>query len=160
MGRIAPYLLMVLLFVAGTCGAAETVEGPGDCARCGMNRTTFAYSRMLVTYADGKVVGVCSLHCAVEETRSRRDRQVVSLLVADYGTRRLIDARKAVWVVGGKERGVMTHPAKWAFGREEDARAFVREKGGEIVPFEAVLKSVTAEVEEMERVPELDAVDR
>ncbi len=36
-------------------------------------------------------------------------------MVADYGTKKLIDAEKAIWVVGGSVQGVMTRNAKWAF---------------------------------------------
>lgn len=36
-------------------------------------------------------------------------------MVGDYNTKRLIDAEKAVWVIGGGKQGVMTKRAKWAF---------------------------------------------
>jgi nitrous oxide reductase accessory protein NosL len=35
--------------------------------------------------------------------------------VSDYNTNRLIDAKKAYWVVGGNKSGIMTKRAKWAF---------------------------------------------
>lgn len=149
-------LLISLLFTCGAVEAAGNVEGPEVCAECRMDRAVFARSRALVTYTDRTVVGFCSLHCAAEELRRNRGRPVASLMVADHDTKELLDAKSAIWVMGGRERGVMTSPAKWAFGREKEATRFVREKGGEIVTFDRVWRAVNDEVEEMERMPELE----
>jgi hypothetical protein len=111
-----------------------------------MDRTVFARSRMLIVYADGGTAGVCSLHCAAAELRQNRGRQVRSLMVADYTTKELIDAGTASWVVGGRKEGVMTSLPKWAFARKEDAQKFVKENGGEVTPFDKVMKSAEAEL--------------
>jgi nitrous oxide reductase accessory protein NosL len=149
-------VLIMILFVctvvifpysAFAAGAADGVEGPKSCKQCGMDRTVFARSRMLIVYADGTTVGVCSLHCAVAETRQNRDKQVKSLMVADYTTKELIDAKTAPWVVGGKKEGVMTSLPKWAFAREEDAQKFVKENGGELAIFDKVMKLAEEEVD-------------
>ncbi len=63
----------------------------------------YAQSRMFIVYADGTTVGVCSLHCAAAELKKNKDKQVKSLMVADYVTKALIDARTAIWVVGGNK---------------------------------------------------------
>ncbi|HUO78462.1 MAG TPA: nitrous oxide reductase accessory protein NosL [Thermodesulfovibrionales bacterium] len=116
-------------------GAADGVENPKSCKQCGMDRTVFTRSRMLIVYADGTTVGVCSLHCAAAEMRQNRDKQVKSLMVADYVTQELIDAKTATWVVGGNKQGVMTSLPKWAFAKGEDAQKFVKENGGEVTIF-------------------------
>jgi predicted Rossmann-fold nucleotide-binding protein len=121
-----------------------------------MDRTAFAHSRALVTYSDGGRTGTCSIHCAVEHLGKSPGRQRRSLEVADYYGRELIDAESAVWVVGGGKSGVMTSPAKWAFAREERARRFVRENGGSITSFQAVLQAIKEEVAEMEKPPQLE----
>lgn len=148
-------VLIIILFVctsvifpysASAAAAADGIEGPKSCKQCGMDRTVFARSRMLIIYADGTSVGVCSLHCAAAEMRQSRDRQVKSLMVADYTTKELIDAKTATWVVGGKKEGVMTSLPKWAFAREQDAQKFVNENGGEVTSFSKVMKSAEAEV--------------
>jgi nitrous oxide reductase accessory protein NosL len=146
MKNIMPIVILILLLTSAFAGAMETTEGPKTCKECGMDRTVFARSRMLVVYADETVVGVCSLHCAAAELLHNRDKEVRSLLVADYSTKVLIDAKKATWIVGGKKQGVMTDLAKWAFAAEEDARRFVEENGGNVNSFEQVMKSATIEV--------------
>ena len=146
MKNIMPIVILILLLTSAFAAAMDTVEGPKTCSQCGMDRTAFARSRMLVVYADGTRTGVCSLHCAAAELQLTGDKQVRSLLVADYSTMELIDAKKATWVVGGKKRGVMTALAKWAFAREGDARRFVEEQGGIVTTFEQAMKSATMEV--------------
>jgi len=130
---------MLLLFVCTTAGAAEQVENPKECGLCGMDRSAFARSRMVITYADGATAGVCSLHCAIKDMKRNKDKQVKLLQVADYPTRELIDAKTASWVVGGKQPGGMNSPAKWAFARSEDAEKFVKENGGEINTLDQVM---------------------
>jgi len=127
------------------CAAAEKVEAPANCKLCGMNRTEFAYSRMVVTYTDGSSVGTCSLSCAVSEMDGAKGKKVASLRVADYYSKKLIDAKTATWVMGGDQQGVMTRVAKWAFARNSDARAFVKAHGGTIATFDDVLKAAKAE---------------
>jgi nitrous oxide reductase accessory protein NosL len=129
-------------------GAADGVENPKSCKQCGMDRTVFTRSRMLIVYADGTTVGVCSLHCAAAEMRQNRDKQVKSLMVADYTTKELIDAKTAIWVVGGNKQGVMTSLPKWAFARGEDAQKFVKENGGKISSFDETMKAAKDEVEQ------------
>jgi nitrous oxide reductase accessory protein NosL len=137
---------MFLLFVCTAAGAAETIESPKECRRCGMDRSALARSRMLISYADGTVTGVCSLHCAAEEMQKNSGRQVTTIMVADYATTQLLDARSAVWVVGGKKNGGMNSPPKWAFAGKEDAESFVRESGGVINAFDGVLELAQKEV--------------
>jgi nitrous oxide reductase accessory protein NosL len=146
MKNVVLLLIMSLLLTAAFAGAMDTVEGPASCKQCGMDRTAFAQSRMLIVYVEGTIVGVCSLHCAAEELHHNKAKQVGSLMVADYTTKKLTDAITATWVVGGKKKGVMTALAKWAFAREDDARRFVEENGGIVNSFEQAMKSATMEV--------------
>jgi len=88
-------LAIVCLVPTAVLGKAVTLEGPKSCARCGMDRTAFAYSRMVVTYTDGTSVGTCSIHCAVEDLKKNFRKQVASLQVADYNSKDLIDAKSA-----------------------------------------------------------------
>lgn len=158
MKNITAISLLFLLLTASFAGAMATVEKPKACEKCGMDRTTFAHSRMLVVYADGTTVGTCSLHCAAEELQRNGDKPVRSLMVADYLTKELLEARSATWVVGGKRHGVMTALAKWAFAKAEEARKFVGENGGEINSFEQALNAATQEV--TDQAAESRAVER
>jgi nitrous oxide reductase accessory protein NosL len=61
--------------------------------------------------------------------------------LGDYGTKTLVEAEKAFWVIGGSKMGVMTRRAKWAFGMEEEAAKFVKTNGGTLVTFDEVMKA-------------------
>lgn len=119
----------------------DDIRNIPDCRYCGMDRKFFAHSRMLVEYADGTVCGTCSLNCAAIDYVKNLDNPPRSIKVGDYATKKLIDARKAFWVIGGSKRGVMTDRAKWAFERKRDALAFVKESGGTLAGFDQVMQA-------------------
>jgi nitrous oxide reductase accessory protein NosL len=114
-----------LILTAVSAGAHDRVEGPRSCQQCGMDRTAYSYSRMLILYTDGSQTGVCSLNCAANELKEHRGKRVKSIQVADYDLKKLIDARKATWVIGGSKRGVMTATPKWAFIDKGGAQQFI-----------------------------------
>jgi nitrous oxide reductase accessory protein NosL len=61
--------------------------------------------------------------------------------VGDFKTKKLIDAEKAFWVIGGSKPGVMTKRAKWAFESKADADAFIKENGGKPASFDEAIKA-------------------
>ncbi len=119
----------------------DDVRNHPNCKYCGMNREQFAHSRALIEYEDGTTVGMCSIHCAAVELALQIDKIPKVILVGDHGSKSLIDAEKAFWVIGGSKMGVMTKRPKWAFEKKEDAERFIRENGGEISTFDAVIKA-------------------
>ena len=141
------WIAVLLLLSLGTvCLAAETkVEAPDACVHCGMDRTKFGHSRMIVTYTDGSSAGTCSLNCVVTDMAKNKGKAVKSFQVADYNTRKLIDAKTAAWVIGGNKRGVMTPVAKWAFADKKDADAFIKADGGTPATFDEALKAAEKE---------------
>ena len=142
----------VVLSIAGmTAFAQSDIDAHRSCASCGMDRKAFGYSRMLIQYQDGAEAGVCSLHCAVVELEANKSRAVKSLLVADRDTRELIDAEKAIWVKGGKKRGVMSQLPTWAFAKKAAADEFIKIYGGEISSWSDVLASIRLEAAQMQR---------
>jgi nitrous oxide reductase accessory protein NosL len=110
-----------------------------SCPHCGMDRDKFAHSRMLVTYADGTAVGVCSICCVATELKASKGKAVKSVEVGDYTTRKLIDTEKATWVIGGSKKGVMTQNPKWAFTKKGDAEAFIKKNGGTLGTYKEAL---------------------
>jgi len=133
-------LFAVCLLTGFHALATEKVEAPDSCSHCGMDRTKFAHSRMTVEYDDGTTSGVCSLNCTAIDMNENKGKKVKSMLVADYNTKKLINAEKAFWVIGGDKKGVMTMTAKWAFAKKEDAAQFIKQFGGELGTFEGALK--------------------
>jgi copper chaperone NosL len=124
--------------------AADLKEFP-DCLICGMDRNAFAHSRMEITYVDGTKVGTCSLACAVTEQKKNPGKKIGTIKVANYYTKELIEAEKAIWVIGGKKSGVMTSVAKWAFEARKDAEKFTKENGGKIATFQEAMKKAEGE---------------
>jgi nitrous oxide reductase accessory protein NosL len=141
------WIAVLLVLSLGTaCYAAETkVEAPDACVHCGMDRTKFGHSRMIVTYTDGSSAGTCSLNCVVTDMSKNKGKTVKSFQVADYNTRKLTDAKTDAWVIGGSKKGVMTKVAKWAFADKKDADAFIKANGGKQATFDDALKAAEAE---------------
>jgi hypothetical protein len=138
------FILMVigLWLSLGNMGLAQDdMKEITECLYCGMDRAKFAHSRMLVEYEDGTREGMCSLHCAAIDLAANIDMTPKTINVGDYVTKKLIDAEKAFWVIGGSKTGVMTKRAKWAFEKKEAAEKFVKENGGNISTFDEALKA-------------------
>ncbi|MDA8428012.1 MAG: nitrous oxide reductase accessory protein NosL [Geobacteraceae bacterium] len=133
--------ILLVLSLGTICLAATKVEAPDSCKQCGMNRTMFAQSRMIVTYTDGSSAGTCSLNCVVTDLKAARGKKVKSFQVADYNSKKLINAKTATWVIGGSKPGVMTRVAKWAFADKLAAEAFIKLYGGKKASFKEALKA-------------------
>ena len=140
--------LFFLLVVPLIALSGNDIDQHRSCVRCGMDRKAYGYSRMLIHYEDGTEIGACSLHCAVLELDSHPDRPVRNIYVADRSTHELIDAKQAVWIIGGNKRGVMTPVPKWAFEKQVNANAFVNSYGGKIVTWEEVFAATRREIAE------------
>ena len=144
--KFTMFLVICLLFTCACAGAAYAGEDPKTCPICGMDLADAPKSRMLVVFTDGTTVEACSLHCAVWEMQQNKDKQVKSIMVADYATKEVIDARTATWVIGGDQIGVMNDVPKWAFARGEDAQNFVKEHGGTVATFDEAMKAAADEI--------------
>jgi len=106
-----------------------------------MDRGGYDFSRMLIDYDDGTSVAVCSIHCAAVDLANNIDKSPKSIRVGDFMTKELIDAEKAVWIIGGSKPGVMSKRGKWAFAKKDDAESFMNSNGGVLADFEAVMKA-------------------
>ncbi len=137
--------LVLVLSLSTLCLAADKVEAPDSCKQCGMDRTKFAHSRMIVTYTDGSSTGTCSINCVVTEMKESK-KEVKSFQAADYNSRKLTDAKNATWVIGGSKKGVMTKTAKWAFAEKADAAAFIKANGGKLATFDEALTAAEKDV--------------
>lgn len=125
---------------------SDDIASHPKCAYCGMDRKQYAYSRVLLKYRDGSDVGLCSVHCAGLDLALHPEKVPARIMVGTYDRRNLVDAEKAVWVLGGSEHGVMSIRGKWAFEKKEDTEAFLRDFGGSITDFRNIM---TAAFEDM-----------
>ena len=132
---------MFLLAASSFALAQEDIHNHPSCSLCGMDRAQFSHSRMLIEYENGTSFGACSLHCAAVELAANIDKMPKIIWVADYYSKGLIDAEKAVWVTGGSKSGIMTKRAKWAFEKNADADRFIAENGGSINDFDQAIKA-------------------
>jgi copper chaperone NosL len=137
------FLLVALCLLTGSALWAldPDVKEIPSCKYCGMNRETFAHSRMLTEYSDGTKEGTCSLHCTAVDLALNLDRTPKSIQVGEYNHKGLIDAETATWVIGGSKPGVMTRNAKWAFENKADAEKYRQENGGRIATFDEALEA-------------------
>jgi len=140
-GILSVILIAFLLSLAGVVLAQEDVQKVPACKLCGMDRGKFAHSRMLATYKDGTVLGTCSIHCLAADLALNVDKAPRLLQVGDFNSKKLIDAEKAFWVIGGNKPGVMTQRAKWAFAKKEEAEKFIMENNGIMATFDQALKA-------------------
>ncbi|BDV42385.1 hypothetical protein GURASL_13080 [Geotalea uraniireducens] len=165
MGKRIVLLLVaaILVLTAGLAGAASLPPQAGgappaaatvpadvathpECDNCGMNRGKFSHSRVLITYADGTTVGTCSINCAAAMLAERQGQAVTSVQVGDYNDGTLLAAERALWVIGGDRRGVMTATPKWAFADQAAAAAFIARHGGRPASYQEVLRAATDEL--------------
>ena len=144
-GILSILFIACILSIGGVAfGGADMqadIQKDPSCKYCGMDRAQFAHSRMVVEYEDGTSLGTCSIHCLAIEIIVNMDKNPRSLQVGDYNSKKLIDAEKAFWVIGGNKPGVMTKKAKWAFENKADAEKFIAENGGSLSTFEEAMKA-------------------
>jgi hypothetical protein len=138
------FMVVMLLCLSVACWvfAQDDVKKYPSCKYCGMDREKFSHSRILIEYDDGTTEGLCSLHCAAIDLAIHIDKTPKNIGVGDYGSKKLIDAEKASWIIGGSKMGVMTKKAKWAFEKKEDAERFRTESGGDLATFDQAIKAV------------------
>ena len=151
MKRLAIFMLAVGLLTGGATVFSMICSSPAlaqqditthpSCTYCGMDRQKFTHSRVFIEFDDGSTLGTCSIHCAAVDLAVNIDKTPVKIQVGDYGTKELIDAETAFWVIGGNNMGVMTTRAKWAFSTKEAAAAYIQANGGTPAEFDAVMEA-------------------
>ena len=140
MKKIAVLALLIFAASVQPVFSQDDIKQTPNCKYCSMDRQMFSHSRMHIVYEDKSFTGICSLHCAALDLGLTMDKAPMAIMVADYGTKKIIDADKAVWVVGGSVQGVMTKNAKWAFENKADAETFIKQNGGRLATFDDALK--------------------
>ena len=120
---VSMVVMVFCLLVSGIAFAQDDIKKHPSCKYCGMDREKFAHSRIYIEYDDGTTEGTCSVHCAAIDLALNIDKTPKAIWVGDYNTKKLIDAEKAFWVIGGSKTGVMTKRAKWAFGKRKTLKS-------------------------------------
>ena len=96
-------LLMAILLTGNIAYAHDH-----SCHYCGMYRSQFGHSWVILEHDNSLATGVCSVHCAVIHMALHTDKSTNRITVGDYNSHKPIDADRAFWVIGGNKLGVMT----------------------------------------------------
>ncbi|MBI5075841.1 MAG: nitrous oxide reductase accessory protein NosL [Nitrospirae bacterium] len=144
--------IVLLLCIASLLIAAVNDNHPDDlkeypaCLICGMDRQKHLMGRMLLAYDGGSKGGTCSIRCTAVDMAAHREKTITGMMVADYATGKLVDAGKAVWVIGGGRTGIMSRRAKWAFAERTAAEKFIAEHGGKLASYDEAMKTVFSDM--------------
>jgi len=134
--------LVSSIFVLGESAMADDTTAQGQsCQYCGMMKSKFGHTWMVIEYDGGSKTETCSIHCAAMDLALNIDKAPVTITVGDYSTKNPINAEKAYWVIGGSKMGVMTTRAKWAFETKSAADEFIQEFGGAPATFDDAVKA-------------------
>jgi len=104
-----------------------------------MNLEMYKKTNHWLTFSDGSKVDYCSIHCASLVYKDRA-AQIDRWEVVDYDSKTLIDARKAVFLIGSDLPGTMSPVSKLAFASLDVAKKYQKEHGGTIGSFDDALK--------------------
>jgi len=110
-------------------------KGPNKehCAMCGMNLIKFYKTSHAATLNADKKIQYCSLHCLSDHIR--QGVELENPMVVDVKSLKFIPVTEAYYVVGSDVRGTMSMVSKYAFKNLDDAKAFQKKHGGEIMDF-------------------------
>lgn len=117
----------------------KTDSSKSFCNVCGMHLTKFYKTSHATTFKNGKKEQYCSIRCQAHIHNDHADK-IKQIEVVDTKSLKLIDAKKATYVVGSSKKGTMSAISKYAFEKKEDALSFQENFGGEIHSFEETLK--------------------
>lgn len=135
---LLPFVITVVTLM---CVPAPAQVEDESCAYCGMYRSRFGHSWVIIEHGGGNKEGVCSVHCAAIDMALHPEKTISRITVGDFDIQKQIDAEKARWVIGGDLMGVMTARAKWAFETQAAADAFMAKHGGSPATFNEVIKA-------------------
>lgn len=129
------FILVSTLFIFASVHAEEQKY----CPLCSMNLKMFWKTSHWLTFSNGTRTGYCSIHCA-SKVYQKGPTEIDRWEVADYDTKKLIDGRKAHFLIGSDLPGTMTPVSKLAFSSLDVAKRYQKEHGGSIGTLDDALK--------------------
>lgn len=129
--------MMAFAFEKSVANPQLMQTGPAKawCGECGMNLTKFYKTNHAVVLKDGSKKQFCSMHCLAAEYPKLKNR-IEEILVVDAKSGKFIPVGHAWYVVGSKIPGTMSKISKIAFASKEDALAFAKRYGGDVMRFD------------------------
>ena len=135
-------VLSAAMFQSVPASKAQLVQKGQEkqfCNICGMNLVMF-YKTNYAAHVDGKEKQYCSIHCLVED-RDKNHADLQNIRVVAVDTLKLIDAKKAYFVVGSSKKGTMSMVSKYAFPTLKAASKFAAKFGGVVTDFNGALEA-------------------
>lgn len=110
------------------------------CNVCGMDLVKYYKTNHVAEFKNGHKEQYCSLHCFSLVHKDYEDK-IKNVQVVDTNSLKLIDAKKAFYVVGSSKEATMSSLSEYAFFSKDEALKFQKEFGGELYNFEESLKA-------------------
>jgi nitrous oxide reductase accessory protein NosL len=123
----------------------QSGENKNSCTTCGMGLAKY-YKANHAAKHDEVIKQFCSIHCLAKERKINKT-QLKDFQVVDLKSLKFINANEASYVLGSRQKGVMTKNSKFAFASKNDALDFVKNYGGEIGTFEEAYKNALKDFE-------------
>jgi nitrous oxide reductase accessory protein NosL len=118
----------------------QTGENKSLCNSCGMKLPQSFKTNHAILLKNSETLQVCSLHCLVDKLRKKQSGEgtfvTEKILVVDTKQLEFVEAKKAYYIVGSRNKGTMSLISKYAFGDKEDAMAYAGKNGGELKNFD------------------------
>ena len=109
------------------------------CNVCGMHLVKHYKTNHTAEFKNGHKEQYCSLHCLTDVHKNYEDK-IKEIQVVDTNSLKLIDAKKAFYVVGSSKEGTMSSVSEYAFSKKDEAEKFQKEFGGTVYNFDESLK--------------------
>lgn len=133
------YLILLLALLAAVPVYGEKRE---ECELCGMWIDQYMRTRHVLHLKDQTTKTFCSLACTAKFLQNKdNEKEILSIEVADFRTKELIDTGKASYLEGSDVPGVMSQISRIAFSSLKEAKEFQKDHGGTIVTFKEALKN-------------------
>lgn len=110
----------------------------GICSVCGMEVFEKMMTRVEIS-VDTSVYHACGIGCA-SVIIGEHERNVKDVKVIDFKTFKLIDAKKAWFVVGGVILPVRAMLPEFSFSSKKEADNFVKVYGGHVLKYEEMIE--------------------
>jgi nitrous oxide reductase accessory protein NosL len=127
----------------------QTGKNKDRCPACNMSIPQYYKTSHAVKFADGSHRQYCSIFCVIDEMKhgylKERQKDIVEILAVNAKTLKIINAKKAYYVIGSSKPPTMSMTSSYAFESKNEAEEFKKQNGGKIVNYEAVYQIISKE---------------
>lgn len=141
-------------FTKGATVAPELTQKGNEkywCPVCGMSIKKYYKTSHATTLENGTHRQYCSIACLAKD-KEEYGIDSNNIKVVNAKTKKLINAKKAFYVIGSKINGTMSKISKIAFKKEEEAQEFIKKNKGKLVSFDEALKKAQDSLKNDQRI--------